>query len=179
MDWLMSDKSSDVQTPSSNHSRTLFSYQDEWFPDYIRHGNAMNFIKPFADFFCKGVGYDIGCNKWPLPNAIGIDSEFGDDAMDLPSGDVDFIFSSHCLEHLPDPIAALEHWKDNLVSGGCLFLYLPHPDMVYWRPQWNRKHLHSWLPFQMRQIFKDLGFEPVIGSERDLYWAFCTVGYKP
>jgi SAM-dependent methyltransferase len=68
------------------------------------------------------------------------------DAMELPHGPFDFLFSSHCLEHIHNPVAALEHWKTRLRPGGVLFLYLPHPDMTYWKPQNCRKHLHSWAP---------------------------------
>lgn len=97
--------------------------------------------------------------------------------MNLPDGKWDFIFSSHCLEHLTNPVAALEHWKSKLCAGGVLFLYLPHPDMTYWLPQWNRKHLHSWRPEDMETMLRDLGFVDVIRSERDLAWSFAVVGF--
>lgn len=97
--------------------------------------------------------------------------------MELPTGPFNYIFSSHCLEHLTNPVAALEHWKSRLTVGGVLFLYLPHPDMTYWLPQHNRKHLHSWRPADMARIVKDLGFKNVVHSERDLAWGFCVVGF--
>jgi len=90
----------------------------------------------------------------------------------------DYIFSSHCLEHLADPISALEYWKTKIRKGGVLFLYLPHPEMEYWLPQNNRKHLHSWYPEDMVKIINDLGFTDVIYSERDLEWSFAVVGYN-
>lgn len=156
-----------------------FIYRGETFPEYLRHGNACRFIAPAALEFCKGSGFDVGCGDWPLEGAIPIDLKRGGDAMALPDGPpADYIFSSHCLEHLPDPIGALEHWRWRLRRGGVLFLYLPHPDMIYWRPQHCRKHLHTWTPEQMAEIVADLGFEKVIHSERDMAWSFSVVGQK-
>ena len=59
-----------------------------------------------------------------------------------------------------------------------MLLYLPHPDMEYWRPQNCRKHLHSWAPQEMATILNDLGFTDVMHSERDLAWSFAVVGFN-
>lgn len=138
----------------------------------------MAHIAPAALHFCQGQGVDVGCGKWPLPGAIGIDMADGGDAMALPEGQFDFIFSSHALEHLVDPVAAIEHWKTRLKPGKPLFLYLPHPDMRYWRPTRNRKHLHLFWPQDMQDTLVDLGFVDVIRSERDMYWSFAVVGFN-
>lgn len=156
----------------------LFEYRGELFPDYIRRGNACEHIAVTASYFCRGSGLDIGASRWPLPGAIAVDMDSGGDAMALPKGSFDFIFSSHCLEHLANPVAALEHWKSRLNQRGVLFLYLPHAEsMRYWRPQTCRKHLHAWRPNEMEAIIRDLGFVDVIRSERDLYWSFAVVGF--
>jgi SAM-dependent methyltransferase len=99
--------------------------------------------------------------------------------MALPEGEFDYVFSSHCLEHLVDPVKALEHWKTRLKKGGVLFLYLPHPDMKYWLPQNCRKHLHSWAPEVMAELVRDLGFENVIHSQRDIAFGFTVIGINP
>ena len=167
--------------PDGSDNVSLFEYKDRLYPEYIKHGNACQFITPFALQFCKGRGLDIGAGKWPLPGAIPVDQD--DDvyhAMNLPPvGAVNYIFSSHCLEHLANPVAVLEYWLDNLLPGGVLFLYLPHPHMEYWLPQNNRKHLHTWMPRVMAKMVSDLGFINVIHSERDLAWSFAVVGVKP
>lgn len=155
----------------------IFKYKHKLYPDYIKHGNACQFILPVAKYFCKGDGLDIGCGDWPLEGATGVDVKHGGDAMALPDGEYDYVFSSHCLEHLENPIAALKHWKSSLKAGGVLFLYLPHPDMEYWLPQNCAKHLHAWMPEHMAKILTDLGFINVIYSERDLAWGFCVVGF--
>ena len=167
-----------------------FVYRGRLYPAYLKDGNAMQYIAPTALKFCKGHGLDIGAGIWPLPGAEKIDpaldiwpniGEWPDDAYHLPSMPEgwDYIFSSHCLEHLDNPVRALEHWKLRLRPSGVLFIYLPHPEMEYWRPQWNRKHLHSWTPEQMAQMLRDLGFADVLHGERDLAWSFAVVGWKP
>lgn len=156
----------------------VFEYRGRLYPEFIKHGNACQFIAATALQFCKGDGLDVGAGYWPLNGALPIEIRDGGDAMDLPLGPFDYLFSSHCLEHLVNPIAALEHWKSRIKIGGVLFLYLPHPDMEYWRPQHCRKHLHSWRPEDMAQILRDLGFSRVIHSERDLAWGFSVVGFR-
>lgn len=155
-----------------------FNYRGELYPTYLRDGNAARGITALAKHFCTGHGLDVGAGDWVFEGATPIDIKNGTDAMSLPSVQCDYVFSSHCLEHLDDPIAALEHWRSRLVDGGVLFLYLPHPDMEYWRPQHCRKHRHMWYPRDMAQIVRDLGFNDVIHSERDLMWSFSVVGFK-
>ena len=99
--------------------------------------------------------------------------------MKLPEGEWDYVFSSHCLEHLPNYVEALLHWKSRIRPGGTLFLYLPHPDMKYWRPENCRKHLHLFRPGDIADCLRSLGFVNVIHSERDLAWSFAVVGFVP
>lgn len=156
----------------------IFEYRGALYPEYLKHGNACRFITATAKEFCKGIGLDVGAGKWPLPGAIPVDAKDGRDAMELPAGQYDYVFSSHCLEHLANPVAALEHWKSRIKPGGVLFLYLPHPDMTYWLPQHCRKHLHAWRPADMAQLVHDAGFVNVIHGERDLAWGFAVVGFN-
>lgn len=155
-----------------------FVYRGNVYPEYLKHGNACRFVAAIARELCTGRGIDVGCGKWPLDGAVAFDIANGDDAMNLPDERYDFVFSSHCLEHLANPIAAIEHWRTRIIEGGRLFLYLPHPDMEYWLPQNCRKHLHSWRPAEMARIIKDLGFCSVMHSERDLAWGFVVTGQK-
>jgi SAM-dependent methyltransferase len=156
----------------------IFEYRGERYPEYLKTGNACRFITPAALQFCQGSGLDVGAGPWPLPGALPVELRDGGDAMSLPDGQFDYVFSSHCLEHLVNPVTALEHWKTRLKPGGVLFLYLPHPDMTYWRPQTCRKHLHQWWPKDMAALVSDLGFKNVIHSERDIAWSFSVVGFN-
>ena len=113
------------------------------YPSFQADGNAAQFAIPFAKHFCKGRGVDVGCSKpeWAFPGAEYVDPEInGHTATDFPQTDLDYVFSSHCLEHVDDWVAALDYWAEKLVPGGVIFLYLPHYSQEYWRPWNNRKH---------------------------------------
>jgi predicted SAM-dependent methyltransferase len=158
------------------------TFKDRIYPRFQSQGYAAQFAIPFAKHICKGEGYDIGCNReeWKLPGARGIDLCFNDGyhATNLPDKEVDFIFSSHCLEHLDNWVQVLEYWKTKLKSGGVLFLYLPHYDQEYWRPWHNTKHKSIFLPSFLRDYMSDSGFTNVFVSEKDLNSAFIAIGEK-
>lgn len=157
-------------------------YKGQLYPKLQSVGNASQFAIPFAQHFCKGIGYDIGCNRieWSLPGSIPIDIAFDDpyEAYNLPEQSVDYIYSSHCLEHLTDWVAALDYWTSKIKPGGTLFLYLPHYDQVYWRPWHNRKHRHVLTPQIIKDYMQDTGYDPIFVSEKDLNHSFMVVGTK-
>lgn len=160
-------------------------YNKKLYPKFQSEGFASQFAFPYAQHFCSGTGYDIGCNRveWSLPGSIPIDPVISSsyDAYSLPQEKVDYIFSSHCLEHLPHWVNALDYWISKLKGGGVLFLYLPHFDQEYWRPWNNRKHVHSFVPNLIKQYLEDNPFinqESVFVSERDLNHSFMAVAEK-
>lgn len=161
-------------------------FKNNNYPAFQADGFAFQFALPFAQQVCKGnVGYDIGCNRaeWSMPGAILIDPNIDPthDAMNLPALHVDWIVSSHCLEHLPDWVGALEHWHSKLKKGGVLFLYLPGMDnQVYWRPWHNRKHLHYFYSDIFWQYFEDkpeMWRNPFV-SGNDLNSSFYAIAEK-
>ena len=152
------------------------------YPAFQSEGNAAKFAIPFALQVCKGVGYDIGCNRkeWCFPEAFPIDTTFNTayDAYSLPEMNVDYIFSSHCLEHLPDWVKAIDYWASKIRKGGTLFLYLPHYSQTYWRPWHNRKHVHCFTPEILRDYLIDRGWNKVFTSGVDLNNSFMVIAEK-
>ena len=94
------------------------------YPVFQTNGNAARFIMPFAQEICKGKGLDIGCGKedWSLPGSIPIDIEFTDKwhATLLPNYKYDYVFSSHCLEHLMDWVRVLDYWTTRIKKNGII-----------------------------------------------------------
>lgn len=168
-------------------------YKGEHYPQFQASGHASRFAIPFALEVCKGNGLDVGYGKseWKFPGAHGVDSavfnSYGADAMCLPlqladDGRTpmgwDYIFSSHCLEHLPNWVEALDHWYDRLKVGGTLFLYLPDYSQVYWRPYNNRKHIHCLTPTIIADYLDDKGYMKVFVSGIDLNNSFICIAEK-
>ncbi len=160
----------------------LIKFKDKEYPMFQAKGNAAKFAIPFAKEVCSGKGYDIGCMKveWAFPGSIPIDLDFGDewDAYNLPDDDMDYIFSSHCLEHLPDWVEAMDYWYYHLKEGGILFLYLPDFSQQYWRPWHNRKHHHVFIPEIIKEYMIDRGYKNVFHSLADLNNSFMIFGEK-
>lgn len=84
-----------------------------------------------------GRGLDIGAGDDPFRPVAGEcrawDRKHGDgDAATLPGIEresLDYIYSSHCLEHLRDPIAVLRRWAEVVRPGGFLYFAVPDYDL--------------------------------------------------
>ena len=157
-------------------------FNGKLYPKFQSEGNAAQFAIPFAKHVCKGYGYDIGCGKkeWGFPGAVHIDITYSDEwsANNLPEGLAEYIFSSHCLEHLDDWVEVLNYWTGRLLPGGTLFLYLPHYTQEYWRPWNNRKHKNIFTPEIIHDYMVDNGYWNIFYSERDLNNSFMIYGRK-
>jgi len=87
----------------------------------------------------KGKGLDIGCGRFKTSkNSIGMDvypfpcvEVLGeaDDLWMFKDNELDFIVNSHLLEHLKDPIAAMQEWHRALKPGGVLGIAVPNGDI--------------------------------------------------
>lgn len=150
------------------------------YPEFQEDGFAAKFAFPFAKEVCKGWGYDIGCGRpeWAFPGAMPIDLTIDDewDANNLPRDKkADYIFSSHCLEHVDNWVDTLDSWRWRLQKGGTLFLYLPDFSQSYWRPWHNRKHRHVFTPEIIRTYLEDRGYENIFVSGIDLNNSFIAM----
>jgi hypothetical protein len=107
-----------------------------------------------------GAGIDIGCGADPVTSdCLAWDRPQGD-AQFLPGllpEQFDWVYSSHCLEHLCDPWRALLRWWEILKPGGALLIAVPDEDLYeqgYWPSRFNPEHrwsftlhkTHSWSP---------------------------------
>lgn len=123
----------------------------EFYPDYITVGGNSFAIQRVALQYCKGKGIDVGANYWPLPGSTPIDIERGPGMAniigDIPAGSQDYVFSSHCLEHIHEWQQALDEWISKIRPGGILFLYLPHPSCKLWhKSNPFMAEVHAWVP---------------------------------
>jgi len=165
--------------------KIFYKYEGELYPDYLNDGNASSFISAIALKWCAGKGLDIGAGDWPLSGSIPIRNEQGRNAYNLDAFDdasLDFVFSSHCLEHLDPWQTALRLWISKLRLNGILFLYVPHESMKLWNPwgAWVASG-HKWKPTVeiLLPFLRDNGIEIIdYNGGRDDYWSFHVVGKR-
>jgi SAM-dependent methyltransferase len=139
-------------------------YRNIFYPDYLTVGGAGHAIFQEALKHCRGNGVDVGAGLWPLPGAIPVDLWRGAGTnkcvADFEKDSLDYVFSSHCLEHIEAWQESLKEWIDHVRLGGTLFLYLPHPDCALWHP--GSPFVgdgHKWIPTPhvIRQALEQMG----------------------
>lgn len=155
-------------------------------PDLIGNYNRTHAIEELALKWCKGHGVDYGygdAESWPngveyiLPGAIGVDvgvvKNMGavtrDASIDHENlggwNELDFIFSSHALEHIGAWRSTLTCWGQRVKQGGIIFLYLPHESVKEWLPTSYSEH--KWAPrlSEVTKVMETIGFELVEGLD--------------
>lgn len=139
-----------------------------------------------ADFLAKyfsGKVLDIGCGKDIVcPNAQPFDLEHGDAQRIcnyLPAHEYDTVHSSHCLEHMTDPEAALSQWWSLVKPGGYLVLVVPDEDLYeqgIWPSRFNSDHKatfrttretkFSLVSYDIRALVSELPQSAIVSIER-------------
>jgi SAM-dependent methyltransferase len=95
----------------------------------------------FATRYFVGYGMDVGsgpdklrqyAEQFPLMRSCrDWDLEHGDAQLleSVAAETLDFVHSSHCLEHMRDPHEALHHWLRVLKPGGHMIVTVPDEDL--------------------------------------------------
>lgn len=151
------------------------------YPAFLNEGRALEGIRAKALAYCRGRGLDVGSSEWPLPGALALPTENERHLFD--QGPFDFIFSSHCLEHIDDWQSELKLWAKSVRPGGTVFIYVPHPSMEPWRPggEWVG-HWHRWSPSPVTLVKwlmenTDLKVEEY-SCYPDSYWSFHIIARR-
>jgi SAM-dependent methyltransferase len=77
---------------------------------------------PFT--FCDSSGSEFNYHPAkPLGRNMFLEAT---DLRDIETNAYDFLFSSHCLEHVANPIKALKEWQRIVKPDGALIIALPH-----------------------------------------------------
>lgn len=95
----------------------------------------------YAEKYLVGNGIDIGagddcvgrytdlytkilsCRNWDIPDG---DAQY---LESVPDNTYDFVHSSHCLEHMVDPLIAMRNWIRVLKPGGHAVIIIPDEDL--------------------------------------------------
>jgi SAM-dependent methyltransferase len=118
-----------------------------------------------------GKGIDIGCGPDPIfPDVYGFDKESGDANVitQYVHENFDFVFSSHCLEHMRNPREAIQEWWKLVRVGGHLFFIVPDEDLYeqgVFPSRFNGDHKATFT------ISKTKSWSPVSVNVLDLVWS--------
>lgn len=98
----------------------------------------------------RALGIEVGAHSLPVPGIApyyvdrvvtyaGVDSRIDIQAdavaLPFPTGELDYLCSSHVLEHLVNPIAGLLEWHRVLRPGGLLYLVVPDKRFTFDEPR--------------------------------------------
>lgn len=142
-------------------------------------GGEVRKARPRLARFCNGFGFDIGPGYERIKTeaiGIGMASPAVTWQMDLDAprfgecfadGICDYIFSSHCLEHVKDYRLALRQWWRLVKPGGFLVLYLPHKDYYpkVGYPGANTEHQHDFDPDDILRVLREFAAFEVLANE--------------
>ena len=152
-----------------------------WNP-HDPQGNESKKIKYEIVPYTRGYGLDLGCGlSKPYSHFIGVDVvcpvcsdtrahrpncpgswsiNLFHVANHLPifaSQSLDFVFSSHLLEHMDNPGKVLAEWWRLIRQGGHLVLYLPHKNFYPNIGEYgsNPDHKHDFIPKDIVELMKE------------------------
>ena len=121
----------------------------------------------------SGRVLDIGCGPdLVVEHAQPFDEEHGDanNILDyIAKESMDCVHSSHCLEHMYDPVQCLQGWWKCVRPGGFMITVVPEENLYeqhLWPPRFNKDHKStfrlggkkSWSPvsFDVLELHKNL-----------------------
>lgn len=124
----------------------------------------------FFNKYMSGRGIDIGYAGYVsdvhpiLPSAEGVDLNTpGYDGRTLPykDGTLDYVYSSHFLEHVEDYKNAIREQHRVLKKGGYMIIAVPHRDLYEKKltlpSRWNEDHKRFYTPASLlREIEESL-----------------------
>ena len=116
----------------------------------------------------RGKGIDIGCSDSPiLPDVRCFDMKDGDANFitKYVHEQFDFVYSSHCLEHMNNPKQVVLEWWKLVKNGGYIFFTVPDEDLYeqgVFPSRFNPDHKHTFT------ISKNKSWSPVSTNVYDL-----------
>jgi ADP-heptose:LPS heptosyltransferase/predicted SAM-dependent methyltransferase len=134
--------------------------------------------------YTRGRGLDLGCGpSKAFPHFIGVDNYTDTQLFGIQmkpdvvcnvtkldvfgSASMDFVYSSHCLEHVQDYKGALKEWWRVIRPGGHLCLYLPHKEHYpnIGTEGSNPDHKHDFMPADIVDAMREVGAWDLVRNE--------------
>jgi len=120
----------------------------------VKSGFYRRFItgKQGIDIGCGRIDTHDGLDTVSLTDCIHHDKDICDaTTMEGYKDDTfDYVYASHVLEHLDDPVTAVKNWVRICKPGGVVLISLPHRDLYERKrtlpSKWNADHRYFYLP---------------------------------
>lgn len=145
--------------------------------------------------YLQGRILDIGAGLDPITNNAVVFDKAQGDAQNVDQyfskESFDSVFSSHCLEHMVDPLSAIKSWFTLVKAGGHLIVLVPDEDLYEqgnFPSIFNTDHKatftisksKSWSPksYNCLELCKILGGELVYLSQQSDNYDFRKLSYK-
>ncbi len=179
-------------------------YDNEILEQIFRVRRETSNIFPITKDYCVGSGVDFGCESDPHPFAQRlvdmnpeVENLYGTThsvhIRDINAGfpdweddSLDFAYTSHCIEHLRNPINFIKECTRIVRPGGNIVIVGPHEDW-YWpvgHPDANPDHSkYNWSlsPRKIVKWFKAACNVSIIHISEHGYpenWSWCVVARK-
>jgi len=136
----------------------MYQFFKRHFPEIFSSGVSVLDIGDTSGMFLralgkKGVSLNINQECVDFIRSKGIEAVQGDaESLDFDDNSVDYVFSFQCLEHLPNPIKALNEW--GRVARKRVFLSIPYVDTthIYNIAYWVNLKKTSWKEDNVRAV---------------------------
>jgi SAM-dependent methyltransferase len=147
-------------------------------------------ISKFQNEIFSGEGIDIGSGNDSLKKNMHLFPKITNiRCWDMPDGDAqylasindntfDFIHSSHCLEHMVDPHAAMTNWLRVCKVGGYLILTVPDETLYehdMWPSRFNTDHKWSFRLSKTSNLPKSIYVPDFISQFKGVNLIDCTL----
>jgi predicted SAM-dependent methyltransferase len=134
--------------------------------------------------YCLGYGIDVGCGDRTLfPHLITVDNhsdeaEIKAEADDLPfkEGEFDFVYATHCIEHLKDPLKAINEWLRVVKKGGHVIIICPDKRFTPSKGMAQVDPQHKW-EFQYEELAEICRLTDGYQVNKDV-WALPNYSFK-
>jgi len=139
------------------------------FSDYISVNDRV------IDFGCGGgyllnnvncrdkIGIEVNPSARKLAETNGLKAVASYKA--IPNNWADVIISNHVLEHTENPLQVIKQLLPKLKKGGKIIFVVPCDTYHYaYNPQDINKHLFSWSPMNLGNLFTAAGYKVIISS---------------
>lgn len=154
--------------------------------NWLVHRIFLEHLHRAAADHARGVLVDVGCGRKPwlsvfspyVEKYVGVDhvdtlhsldhADVVADAYDttLAAASADTVVSLAVLEHLEDPLAALQEMRRVLRPGGKLLLTVP----MFWHVHEAPRDFYRYTPFALRYLLQRAGLEVVEIAPMSGFW---------